>query len=132
MRVGLLLLLVPPAVAAGLYLGRSLVLAVLITVLAEAGFCVLVLRTLRRRGFRLNWHRADFSGWLTVLLASCGCLLAARSLGMPPLPGALAMTLIVSMCSLYAIRVLATDEAALVAQWSPRLARLLGLERSAA
>lgn len=125
-RAGMLLVAVLPIVVAVLALTGSLLAAVAVVVVAEAGFCLRVLQLLRQRGFSYVQHRGEFMRLLLILVLSVALLWGLRSLFAPPLWAAAAITLGVCLLALRVLRPLSAPEDALVADWSPRLAQWAG------
>jgi O-antigen/teichoic acid export membrane protein len=126
-RATLLLVAVPPLMALVLYLTRNLVLAAALPVLAEAAFCLRVQAGLRTRGYQ---DAARGAGWLRLLAAGLlvGAPLAMLHAAHPlSLPLAVLLAGVGALLALRSVRLLSAPEGALVAGWSGKLARLLGV-----
>jgi len=125
-RAGVVLVLMLPIIAGVLLLAESLLLAVALVVTAEAIFCFRVLLMLRQRGFSYTFQKGGFMRLLFTLILSIALLWLIRDLFEPQLMVAVMATLLVCSLSMRFIRPFNRDEDALVADWSPRLAKLLG------
>ena len=125
-RAGMMLLMVPPLIAGSLILTESLMLTVTVTVLAEAFFCIRVMQILRQQGFIYQTKLKGFIRILFILLLLVSSLWLVRIIFEPQLIMAVVITVALSMISMRLISLLDEEELLLIAEWSPRIARLIG------
>lgn len=126
LRAGWLLLLVPPLMIATLMLCSNLLAAVVLVVAAEAAFCIRVMQLLGRRGFFYHWSYKGYMRLFVILFFTVGLLSIVRSQFVLAFPVAVILTLASSLATLAWWQPLDRHEKTLLANWSPKLARLLG------